>query len=127
MKKNNGLDLRIDSQDDKVCHLSLSGRISQTLLGSSGDQLSQLLGEANYDQNILLSLQKTDYIDSSGIGWLLATDKKIRAAGGKLVLHSLPSDVQHIFGIMNLNTILNVVKDKQQANQVVAGGSANAN
>ena len=103
--------------------MSLSGRISQVTAGQDVDQFSQLLGEANYNQNVLLSLQQTDYIDSSGIGWLLSMDKKIKAAGGKLVLHSLPIDVQHVFGLMKLNKILKIARDKQQASSVVSGGS----
>ena len=117
------MNLQIENQDNGVCHLSLSGRISQSTLGSQLDQLSQMLGEANYNQRILVSLKDTDYIDSSGIGWLLATDKKIRSAGGTLVLHSLPIDVQHVFGLMKLHKVLNVAKDKQAASTTAVGGT----
>lgn len=116
------MNLTIESQQAGQCDMSLAGRISQTTLGSQHDQFSQLLGEANYSQKILLSLKNTDYIDSSGIGWLLATDKKIRAAGGQLVLHSVPLDVQHVFGLMKLHKVLNIAKDHEAA--VSAAGSA---
>jgi len=75
------------------------------------------------DQKILMSLQATNFIDSSGIGWLLATDKKVRACGGQLVLHSLPIDVQHVFGLMKLHTVLRVAKNKQDADQIALGDS----
>ncbi len=117
------MNLKIDNQSDGVCNMTLSGRISQTTVGSKLDQFSQLLGEANYGQRILLSLRETDYIDSSGIGWLLATDKKIRAAGGRLVLHSLPLDVQHVFGLMKLHKVLSIAKDQQAASQQVESDS----
>lgn len=115
--------LTMENQSEGVCHMSLSGRISQTSSGAKFDQLSQLLGESNYNQNILMSLKDTDYIDSSGIGWLLATDKKIREAGGRLVLHSLPIEVQHVFGLMKLNRVFEIAKDKQQACSLAAGES----
>lgn len=115
--------LKIDSQQAGCCNMSLSGRISQTTLGGQADQLSQLLGESNYNQNILLSLRETDYIDSSGIGWLLSTDKKIRNAGGKLVLHSVPLDVQHVFGLMKLHKVLAIAKDQQDATSTAEGAS----
>lgn len=101
--------------------MSLSGRISQTTVGNQGDQFSQLLGEANYDKYILVSLKETDYIDSSGIGWLLATDKKIRNAGGTLILHTVPIDVQHVFGLMKLHKVLTIAKDHNEAQARVSG------
>jgi anti-anti-sigma factor len=115
------MNLKIDSQSEGVCHMSLAGRISQVSNASMSQELSQLLGEANFNQKILISLRDTDFIDSSGIGWLLATDKKIRSAGGELVLHSLPLEVQHIFGLMRLNKVLTVAKDKEQATAVACG------
>ncbi len=115
------MNLTIDTQDDGCCFMSLSGRISQTTVGNHLDQFSQLLGEANYNQNILLSLSETDYIDSSGIGWLLATDKKIRECGGRLVLHSVPMDVQHVFGLMKLHKVFDIAKNREEACSSVSG------
>ncbi|MCA9133324.1 MAG: STAS domain-containing protein [Planctomycetales bacterium] len=112
------MNLTIDSQTGGLCHLSLAGKISQTAVDHSADELCKVLGEAHYDQQIIVSLRQTDYIDSSGIGWLLATDKKIRAAGGRLILHSLPLDIQHVFGLLKLNTVLKIAKDKQHAIEI---------
>lgn len=109
------MNLTIEDQGDGVCQMSLSGRISQNTPGLNLDLFSQMLGESNYNQRILVSLKNTDYIDSSGIGWLLATDKKIRSAGGTLVLHSVPVDVQHVFGLMKLHKVLHIAKDKNSA------------
>lgn len=117
------MNFKIESQGNGVCHLSLSGRISEVSNSSMSEELTQLLGESNFNQKILLSLQNTDHIDSSGIGWLLATDKKIRSCGGELVLHSLPLEVQHVFGLMRLNKVLTVVKDRKDADIVAAGES----
>lgn len=95
--------------------MSLSGRISQNGEANPEETFRKFLGESNFNNKVLLSLKQTEYIDSSGIGWILSTDKKIRAAGGKLVLHSLPLDVQHVFGLMKLQLVLNIAKDRAQA------------
>ena len=117
------MNLTIESQKDGFCHLSLAGRVSQTAVNSNSDQLSQLLGEANYNQNVLLSLDRTDYIDSSGIGWLLAADKKIRSAGGKLVLYGVPTDIQQVFGLLRLGSVLKIASDAQDAMKIAQGES----
>lgn len=114
------MDLKLENQSGGTCHLSLAGKISQTAVDSQADQLSRLLGNANMNQRILVSLEQTDYIDSSGIGWLLATDKKIRDAGGRLVLHSVPLDIQHVFGLMKLHAVLKIARDKEHATLIAS-------
>lgn len=114
------MDLKLENQSGGMCHLSLAGKISQTAVDSQSDELARLLGNSHLNQKILVSLEQTDYIDSSGIGWLLATDKKIRDAGGRLVLHSVPLDIQHVFGLMKLNAVLKIAKDKEHANSIVS-------
>jgi stage II sporulation protein AA (anti-sigma F factor antagonist) len=112
------MQLKLDSQQDGICHLSLAGKISQTAVDGHSDEMSRLLGNANLNQQVLVSLQQTDYIDSSGIGWLLATDRKIRDFGGRLILHSVPLDIQHVFGLMKLHAVLKIAKDKEHATSI---------
>jgi anti-anti-sigma factor len=113
--------LTLDKQADGVCYLTLAGKISQTAVDGQADELSRLLGMAHLNQQILVSLQQTDYIDSSGIGWLLAADKKIRDCGGRLILHSVPLDIQHVFGLMKLNVVLKIAKDQAHATSIAVG------
>ncbi len=113
--------LTLENQADGNCYLSLAGRISQTAVNVPQAQLSEQLGVDSLNQKILVSLQQTDYIDSSGIGWLLATDKQIRDSGGQLILYSLPLDIQHVFGLMKLNTVLKIAKDKAHATAIARG------
>lgn len=110
--------LTLENQANGIYQLTLSGKISQNSTNSYSEQLDCLIGVANLNQKILVSLQKTEYIDSSGIGWLLALDKKIRAAGGQLILHSVPNDVQQVFGIMKLGKVLKIARDKQHAHSL---------
>lgn len=113
--------LTLDNQADGKCYLSLAGRISQTAVDGQAAQLSQQLGVENLSQKILVCLQQTDYIDSSGIGWLLAADKQIRDCGGQLILYSLPLDIQHVFGLMKLNSVLKIAKDRVHATAIAQG------
>lgn len=113
--------LTLEDQADGKCYLSLAGRISQTAVGGQDAQLTQQLGVENLNQKIMVCLQQTDYIDSSGIGWLLAADKQIRDSGGQLILYSLPLDIQHVFGLMKLNSVLKIAKDKVHATAIALG------
>jgi anti-anti-sigma factor len=85
----------------------------------------KILGPAWATKKILLSLEKTDFIDSSAIGWLIATQQQTRAAGGKLVLHSISSRIRDIFDILKLPAVLNLRDDEAAARTFISGnGSA---
>lgn len=115
------MNLSIESKSADACHMAHTGRLTYHNVNGHGDELAKLLGEANYHSKVLLSLKHTDFIDSSGIGWLLEVDKKIRNAGGKLVLHSIPTEIQNVFGLMNLSKVLKLAKDKQHAFEIAEG------
>lgn len=56
-----------------------------------------LLGAAWATHRVLLDLQKTSYIDSNGIGWLISSNKAMQTNGGKLVVHSInPARTRHV-------------------------------
>lgn len=119
------MNLSIDSRVDDVCQLSLSGEITKTVVASHQDPFSQLLGQDELNLTILLSLEHAKYINSSGIGWLIETNKKIREAGGILVLHSLPPDIQSIFVIMRLEKVFTLAKDLECAQVAAKAGKGN--
>ncbi len=114
--------LKLDGQDNGIFKISLHGRISQTAVEDCVTQLPQLIGAEKLGSKILLSLDGAEQIDSSGIGWLLAVDKQIREAGGDLVIHSVPLDIQHVFNLMKLGKILKIAKDAHAAAQLIQPG-----
>ena len=65
-------------------------RGSMTLLPPSGpgDALKQVLGSDAFRQTVLLDLAGVDYVDSSGVSWLLVAHSRFAEEGGRLILHS---------------------------------------
>ncbi|GIW97400.1 MAG: hypothetical protein KatS3mg111_0733 [Pirellulaceae bacterium] len=112
--------LRLDKQDDNLFFISVHGRISQTAVEDCAARLPQLIGESNLCKTILLNLRGAEQIDSSGISWILNLDKQIRQAGGKLILHSVPLDIQHVFNLMKLNRVLTLVKNEAEALSLIS-------
>ena len=106
----------MENRDDEAIYLVLEGKVSQPQLDSSErDQLDLVLGQGNFGQQILVSFEKTNMIDSSGIGWLLSMNKRIKNAGGTLVLHSIPQDIQNVMGLMNMQKVLHLATDLRDA------------
>ena len=84
-----------------------------------------VLGASWASNNILLSLAKTAFIDSSAIGWILESHRKMQASGGKLVPHSAQPKVVELFDLLKLRPVLNLKDDEQSAHNFItgAGGS----
>ncbi|RMF38920.1 MAG: anti-sigma factor antagonist [Planctomycetota bacterium] len=114
--------LKLDEQENGIFKISVHGRVSQTAVEDCATQLPQLIGPDNLGSKILLSLHGAEQIDSSGIGWLLSMDKQVRQAGGELIIHSVPLEIQHVFNLMKLGKVLKIAKDARAATQMIQTG-----
>jgi anti-anti-sigma factor len=73
------------------------------------------LGSSWATNGVLLSLAKTPFIDSSAIGWLLDTHRKMQQAGGMLVLHSAQPRVSEVLDLLKLRSVLNLKDNEKTA------------
>jgi anti-anti-sigma factor len=105
--------------------LAAEGEItSRDILENGGiNPMETVLGTAWATNSILLSLEKTVFIDSSAIGWLIDSQRKSKAAGGKLVLHSAPPRVRDVFDLLKMRSILNLKDDEKAARDFVTANA----
>lgn len=66
---------------------------------------------------------ESHYLDSTGVEWLLATNKRFQEAGGKLIVHSFNAVMQQILKMMRMDLVLNLAKDEAAAMEMVNGAS----
>jgi anti-anti-sigma factor len=113
------MQLNLLAGSDHVSNLECADDL--TLLEVQEDQgaLERLLGQGCYGRKVLLSLAGTRYVDSAGIGWLIVCHKRFQENGGRLVLHSLPPLVGHIFDLLGLRGVLNLAADEPAARALV--------
>ena len=116
------MQLTLRSDDTKVCRIQSEGEIR--LSDQPRDQylIETLLGPNCYTRKILLDLQNTPYMDSSGVSWLLNIHKRCREAGGMLVVHSIPPSIMAILKLLHIDRHLNLVEDDQAAQVMALGG-----
>lgn len=83
--------------------------------GSSAfrDLLRSLIGQGR--KKILVNLSGVTYLDSSGIGELVAGYTTITSAGGKLKLVNLTSKVQNPLQTTKLYTVFDIYDDETKA------------
>jgi anti-sigma B factor antagonist len=107
--------LSIAKDDGQCVQVAVSGRVTQSDLGPIHEPLGELLGPNAYQRQVRLDLSDTPYVDSSGVGWLLACHKRMKAAGGKLTLHAPHPTVANLLRVLRLDKVLDIEP---------AGGSA---
>jgi anti-sigma B factor antagonist len=101
-------------QVDGVTILDLSGRIT---LGEGSVTVRDAVKDAvaKGSKSILLNLKNVDYIDSSGLGELVAAFTTVKNQGGELKLLHLTSKVHDLLQITKLYTVFEVKDDEASA------------
>jgi len=107
--------LSVQSREGDVCRIRLQGRVSQRDVTSGEEPIADLLGENAYAQKLVVDLNEVATLDSSGVNWLLICQKRIRQAGGRLVLHSLSPIAKNVIKVLNLQTVFQLADDENQA------------
>ena len=64
---------------------------------------------------ILFNFENLNYISSSGLRILLATAKKLKTTGGKMMVCSLNETVQEVFDISGFAAILDLASNEEEA------------
>lgn len=107
--------LSVVCDEGDVLRLQASGRITQERLSSDSDRMGELLGTGGYRRKVVLGLADVDFIDSSGIGWLLRCQKRFREADGKLVIHSVVPMVSEILKMLRLHLVFQMADNESAA------------
>jgi anti-sigma B factor antagonist len=97
-----------------VAILDLSGRI---VLGEGSAALHDAIRDlaASGQKSILLNLADINYIDSSGLGELVASFATIRRQGGQLKLLKLTTRVHDLMQVTKLYTVFDVYDNESEA------------
>jgi anti-anti-sigma factor len=114
--------LTLVATEPQLARIQNEGTITQADFHAAIDPLRNLLGFDCYAYRVLLSLEKTSYLDSSGVGWLVMCHKHFQEAGGRLVIHSVPPMVNQILRLLRLSELLHLAADEPAARALAGGG-----
>jgi anti-anti-sigma factor len=115
------MNLTLLSTEGDIHRFECAGEITQSALYKDPNPLERMLGAGCYKEKVLISLARADYTDSAGVGWFITCNKKFRDVGGKMVLHSIPPMVNHIFQLLRMQTVLHLAGDEAAALAMVQG------
>jgi anti-sigma B factor antagonist len=79
----------------------------------------QLFGLVDQDgrRKLLLNFGNVEYLSSAALGKLITLNKKLQAAGGRLILCNIDPQIYEVFEITKLDKFFNIQKEEQSALQ----------
>jgi anti-sigma B factor antagonist len=99
---------------DDVTVLNLSGELTvddgDIAFGKHVDALVD-----NGRSKIVVDLSNVTYIDSAGVGMMVAELKRVRQAGGEMKLAHLTARSHHLLAMMKLKLVFDIFDDEQAA------------
>jgi anti-anti-sigma factor len=113
------MQLTVARDDGDIVCVRNSGSIREEDVQVAMHPLEALLGPQVYGRKVLLNLEETNYIDSSGVGWLIGCHKRFSQAGGKFVLYSVPPSVGQILRVLRIDSLLTVAGKEAEARALV--------
>ena len=103
-----------ERHDGKVTVLNLSGKIT---LGEGDlllkDKLHSLLNQGRKD--VLLNLAQVSYVDSAGLGAIVAAYTTMTREGGSLKLANVTKKLQDLLSITKLLTVFDTFDSEDEA------------
>lgn len=118
------MELAIQSEQDAAVHISVSGRITQDQVAVNADPLRELLGADVYSRNVLLNMRNAEFMDSSGVSWLLISHKRFKENDGRMVLYNVPPIVSNVLKVLRMHLVFNLAADEDAAEALLRGNEA---
>lgn len=111
--------LSLISRTPLLIQVACAGQVTQITLHAGEDPLMSILNHDDCAHAILMDLSQAQFIDSSGVGWMLKCHKLCKQAGGKIVFHSAPPLVRQTLELLQMGKVLFLAKDARAARALV--------
>ena len=115
------LAIQTHTVDAHTAVVALTGEMDVYTTPQAKDVMLDLVQKGYY--HLIVNLQRTDYMDSTAIGMLVGTLKRVREQGGDLRLVAPSSRIRRLLEITRLVNVFPVFDSEQQAadNQLSEG------
>jgi anti-sigma B factor antagonist len=117
------MEICIHSVEPGLVCLSCKGQIQQLPTRAAQDSLLGLIGNAGWAGKVLLNLSEAEYIDSSGLAWLIAWYREAEQAGGTLALCEVPPRIADVFRLCGLDRVFAIWPEESAARAALLGSS----
>ncbi len=99
------MELSIEKRGDFTV-VSITGRLDTTTAPQLNNELEKVEGDGA--RSVVIDCENMDYISSSGLRVLLVHLKKLKGAGGKLLLSNIKDSIKEIFVVSGFTSIFSI-------------------
>lgn len=101
------------NKEGEISILHIKGRLDAISSPKLETKVKEII--ASGCKKLLINFNEVDYLSSAGMRLLLATAKKLKEAGGTLVISDLNDDILEIIKIAGLERVLRIYPDMGKA------------
>ena len=101
----------VDGRDVHI--LRLEGYVDAHTFTYFEEELTKLVESGHY--YLLLDLEKLTYINSTGLGLLMATFRQVRQHQGDLVIAKMSDKITNIFNLLGFSRLIHTYPTEQEA------------
>jgi anti-anti-sigma factor len=100
--------------------LCIEGKLNVVTVSDVRKAAERALGHGT--KNLVLDLSKASFLDSAGIGCILAIQKQCGAANGKVYLVSIPQNIFSVLNSSSVTKVLTILPSRAAAEAVLNSG-----
>ena len=106
----------MQTRDEKigdVIKVSVAGKLEAATVGEFKDKIKSL--SENSGLKFVIDLKEVEFVDSSGLGGLVASFRAVGAKGGDMKIAGLTPEVRQVFELTRLHRVFEVFEDSEAA------------
>ncbi|MHC4876323.1 MAG: STAS domain-containing protein [Planctomycetota bacterium] len=107
--------ITIRQRDNNTIRVAVAGNVSRGNWLPEDDPIQKQCGSDVFQSNVLMDLHDTEYIDSTGVEWLLQCHSRCENQGGRLVLHSATPITDQLLRMMRMDAVLHMARNEAEA------------
>jgi anti-sigma B factor antagonist len=108
---------RVERRDGSL-FLIFNGAITLETTTEIKDQIAKLQEEGGFD-NLIIDLSEISFMDSSGIGFLVALNNKVKNVGQTMYLYRPTTQVLKTLELVQLRTFFNILDDEDDLTAIL--------
>ena len=104
--------LNILAEDGEAVYVRCVGNLDEQPLLAEVNPLVRLLGPTVFERRVRLNLERVEFLDSRGIGWLVECHKRFRQGGGALSLYRLPPRILQVLRFCSMDRYFHLIREE---------------